>query len=628
MDPASRPPSIDDRGAPSRRGAVVACLVIAAAAIAVYANTLGNGLVYDDRFQVVENRWITDLRYVPDILTTGVWQFEGASSNYYRPVMHLVYMATYGAVGLRPWGYHAVNILLHVVVSLLVFLIARRLAEGAGATPRDAIPAALAGSLLFAVHPIHTEVVAWVAGVPELTYVLFCLVALLLHARAGPGRGWSRAGAAVAFFLALLSKETAITFPAIAIAYDLVTPGAPPRWGERARRYAPYAAAIVAYLALRAAALPEFAPLRRHAELGWAGYAVNVFPLFADYLVKLVLPLDLNAFHVFRPIGSILSARGIASLLATGGVAAASLLAWRRRSRALVASALIVVPLVPVLYIPALGENTFAERYLYLPSVGLAVLVALVLPRLRARSEAAHRVALGALAVVAIAWSVATVDRNAVWRDDASLWTDTVAKSPDSAFVRNEMGTVLADRGELDAAVEQYRLALRYDPGYALALSNLGSAYLRLGRPDLAAEQAEKAIAARPGLAQAHAVLASAYAAGGRLDRAIEEYRAALESRPDSVEIRVSLGNALEAAGRDDDALETYRLAVESRPDSADAHLHLGIALGERGRLDEAVRHLETAARLAPDDAVVRHNLANAYRLKGLPPAAGEVSNR
>ena len=184
-------------------------LIIAIVVLSAYANTLLNGFVYDDRQQVLQNPWITNIRYLPNILFSSVWAFEGdhGGSNYYRPVMHLIYMAEYHLFGLKAWGWHLVNIIIHTLNSTMVFLIAStffRLSTENNQeqeTSREALSivdqytirnspiSAFIAALLFAMHPINTEPVAWIAGIPELSFTFFYLLSFYLYRRSHDGNG-------------------------------------------------------------------------------------------------------------------------------------------------------------------------------------------------------------------------------------------------------------------------------------------------------------------------------------------------------------------------------------------------------------------------------------------------------
>ncbi len=618
-----RPPP--DPSTPERRRVALGAAAVGVVAAALHANTLANGFVYDDRFQVVGNRWLGDLASIPRAFAANVWAFEGGASNYYRPLMHVSYVLTHAVAGLRPWAFHLVNVLLHVAVSVLAFLVARRALSAAGSDARASLAGGLATGLLFAGHPIHTEVVAWVACVPDLLVALLAFAMILLHARGTPR---ARVAAVACFFAGLLAKETMAVVPLLLAAWDLAFERPRPRVAAWVRRYAPYPVALAAYLAMRFAVISELTPIRRHESLGAFGYAINVLPLFAQHLRALLLPVPLSAFHVLHPIDSLLTPRGAAGAAATAAFIVAAVAAFRRAPAVFFALATILAPLLPVLYIPALGENTFAERYLYLPSFGFVLLAGIAIAWISAHRPAALSVAVAAVLAIAAAYGAGSVVRNATWRDDFTLWSDTVSKSPDSAYARNELGLGFEERDDLPRAVAEYEEAIRLSPEMARAWNNLGVALQRAGRRDLAEQKLRRAIEINPAFANAYLNLGNLAAESGRLDEAVADYAEAVRLEPRSVVNRISLGNALDARGEHDRALAEYRAALEAGPRDADAHLHVGTALAQAGRLEEALGHLETAARLAPDDEAVLHNLAQAYRLSGRAERADELLRR
>jgi len=177
----------------SKRIPALPILIILLVSFGIYFNALFNGFVYDDKLQVLDNRWIKDLNHIPDMFSKSVWSFQGETiiSNYYRPLMHLFFMLNYYIFGLRPWGFHLLNILFHTGVSILVFVNASRLLRAPSNSSQlgeqgfvgSLLSPPFVGALVFATHPIHTEAVAWVSGVPELSYTFFFLLSLYLYMR-------------------------------------------------------------------------------------------------------------------------------------------------------------------------------------------------------------------------------------------------------------------------------------------------------------------------------------------------------------------------------------------------------------------------------------------------------------
>jgi tetratricopeptide (TPR) repeat protein len=518
-------------------------LIIFLVSFAVYFNALWGGFVYDDTDQVLENHWIRNVKYLPDIFSKSVWSFkeETVISNYYRPLMHLIFMLNYYVFGLRPWGFHLVNILFHAGVSVLVFVIAARLLRASpGASPPDekgflgALPLSpFIGAVLFATHPIHTEAVAWIAGIPDLSYTFFSLLSLYLYMRDEEGTKGMYRLSVLSFSLATLCKEPALTLPILLMAYDSIFGTKAKGYMPFIKRYLPYFLVAGAYLGLRYHALGGFSPQRPHIVLSAYEYIINVFPLFVQYVETLLLPFNLNAFHVLHPISSLFETGGMVSLTVTAAFVAVTVMAFKKKSKVCFGLFVIALPLLPSLYIPAVGENVFAERYLYLPSFGFVLLIALALSWAKAvKPGLVPGMVIIALAV-AILYSVGTVSRNAVWRDNVTLFTDTVRKSPDAALPHLSLGNAYLNQNRLDEAVNEFIAALKLNPDDAVAHYNLGNTYLKQNHFDKAGNEFNTALTLKPDFAEAHLNLGLIYMAQGRFEEAVNEFTIVVKLDPD-----------------------------------------------------------------------------------------------
>jgi tetratricopeptide (TPR) repeat protein len=559
-------------------------VIVMAIALCVYANTLPNGFVVDDNHQVVDNQWVVSPGHLPEIFSSGVWEFEARVSSYYRPFMYVLYRGTYMLFGLQPLAFHLVNVLLHAGVTVILFLLARRLWDGdTSACPWFLAPPFVA-ALLYAVHPIHTESVAWVAGVTDVSFAFFCLLALYLYARAGAGWGLAYALSFACFCLAMLAKEPAATLPFILLVYELLFHRGAQSWRRIALRLAPFGLALLAYGGVRAWALGGLAPTMQPVTLGPFAYALNVLILFPRYMLMLVFPVNLNFWHVFRPPESVFSTDvGTAALITSLILAVVFLM--RSNRWALFASTLTVLPLLPAFYFSGLTqgiENAFAERYLYLPSAGFVLLVAAAADWCRRRIPADTSVVAVALGALVATSSIATVQRNVVWRDAYSLWSDTARKSPDSPIARLNHGYALLSRQHLDEGRAEIREALRLRPTLLENMLAKGILYGQKGLTKKAILQFHFALAAKPDFAPAHYNLAVLYESKGWLDAAIREYEA----------------------------------TIAIQPDFADAHNNLGIAYAQKGLKEKAVEHIEAALRLRPASSEFAANLKKA---QGLP---------
>ena len=591
---------------------------------AVYFNSLSNGFVYDDMIQVLKNRWITDVKYIPQIFSKNVWSFLGEFklTNYYRPVMHLIYMLDYHIFGFNPWGFHLVNILFHAGVSVLVFVILLRLLGESTSLPSISytIPPLIA-AILFATHPIHTEAVTWVAGLPDVSFTFFYLLSFYLYVKSTSSNipfNITYLLSVASFFLAALCKEPALTLPFILIGYDYAMRKEKVYSTAFLKKYIPYFVIAGVYLIMRFHALGDFAPRRVHAELTNFEYIINIFPLFTQYLEKLVLPINLNAFYVFHPISSLSEANGILSFIIAVAFVVFIYIALRRNKMVFLGLLFIIVPLLPVLYIPGLGENTFTERYLYLPSFGFVILGASLLGWLRVhnRSKAFISITLISLVLIGL-YSTLTINRNKIWKDEYELFSDTVRKSPDGWIPHLSLGVVFYDKGQIDEALEQFQIALKLNPNFAKTHNNLGNAYSKKGRIDEAIEQYQIALKLNPDYDSSYNNLGIAFFKKGEIDKAIEQYMIALKLNPNYAQAYNNLGNAFLQRKQIDEAIEQYQIALKLNPDYDSAYNDMGVAFFKKGLIDKAIEQYQIALKLNPNYAQAYNNLGNAFLQKG-----------
>lgn len=549
------------------------------ACVLSYFNALSNGFVYDDTVQILQNPRIRDYREIPKALTTNFWDFGGGKSNYYRPMQTLLYMACYYAFGLDPLAYHLFNLALHGAVSILVFLLGLRLVGD--------WRFALLGGLLFAVHPIHTESVTWVAGITDVSSTLFVLLSFLLYARAQaePGFGLvARVGSLGAFALALLSKEVALVLPLLLVLYQHF---GPPRHREQSLRarvlqYVPHWVVLALYAALRIRLLGHFVVQHQELPLHWTQWAGAEAVLLARYLWKSLVPVDLKAFHVFYPPAALWDWQVLVSAAACFGFAFLVFFFWSR-GHFLPAFALawMGISLAPVLNITAIGRNVFAERYLYLPTVGLSLFAGWSALRLWKRGAELRTPAAVAFGIVLVLFTLQTAARNRDWRDNFSLYSKTVQQSPDAVLMRMFLGNEYFLRGDRRSARAQYEAAvaleraqnLQWNPVLAHEVSFV---YNNLGFLNF--EQ-------------------------GRVEEAERFFRLALEREPKNLDAINNLAAVLSRSKRYEEALRLFHQAlamVESDHHTETLHYNLALIYRDLGRLEEALREFQETLRIAP----------------------------
>jgi tetratricopeptide (TPR) repeat protein len=585
-------------------------------ALAVYGNSLFCGFVYDDNLQVVQNPWIKNTRHITDIFSHSILQFRGIKTSYYRPMMNTVYMITYHIVGLKPWGFHLVNMLFHAGSSVLVFGLSSRLLRSQRPPfPRRYLLPPLLSAMIFAAHPVHTEAVTWIAGLPDVSFSFFCLLSFYCYIRARDVLSVDYLCAAMCFALAVFCKETALIFPVILAAYDYSYVKGERRLSLTLLRYIPNLLIGGAYLFVRIKVLGGFLPIRSQWDLTGYQAVITTFPLFAAYLQKMVMPLNLNFWPRFAPYSSLFEGRAIVPVLLSGAFLSLIFVTAKRYRVIFMCLVFILVPLLPALYVKGIIGKPFAERYLYLPSVGFSLLFAYLTAWAagkKARWESGTALLVTAVAVF---YAAGTVVRNTVWENDITLFSDTVEKCPGCLMPRKDLANAFMDSGDLDEAMKQYRLA-SHSRGTAEEHLLFGDNLRERGWIDKAAEQYNIAVKMAPGVALAHNNLGTALFEEGRIREAMEEFESAVRLNPRYAKAHYNLGVAYGKAGKLEKAIEEFQICLQVDPAYSDAHFMLGKALRWKGAIDQAIEELEIALKLNPDNAELRKELEITYSLR------------
>ena len=609
-------------------------------ALIVYLPTLFHGFVYDDMEQVLGNPWIVDFTHLGDIFFSASWSFmkETVGSNYYRPVMHLVFLIEYHLFGFNPGAFHLLNIILHSLNSLLVFLVVRALFRSMGfavikseTEPEEGLEVraqrphslsatywAFAAALIFALHPINSEVVNWVSALPELLYTLFLLAAFYIYITLDlnaslRGRALWTALSLIFFFVALLSKETAMVFLLIIWCYDFSTKGA--SFIRRYLTYIPYIITAVVYMVLRTYALGGFAQ-KEMAGTGLYGSMVNISPAILRYMGKLLWPANLSVIYVLEPFYSLFEPMVLLSI-AVMVLFCFVVLALRRRAVVFFPILWIIIPLLPVLYIPVVSTGGFADRYLYLPSAGFAMIVAVIFHSVSLRTKEGRKAAVIVLFAIFVLYGVFTVKRSMVWTDSMSLWSDTVNTAPESAIVNLGLAAAFRAQGDNEKAIEYYKRVVKLEPFNYKPYYNLALIYNDTNDKLNAAAYYEKTIRLNPLNDKAIFNLAVLYDQAGDVKKAIYFYKETIRVNPLNERARGNLAQAYKKSGNPSAALGFYKEAVAVNPLSSTAHYNLAWSFQEVGDNQSAIDSFKEAVRLEPKNAKALYGLAWVYHYVG-----------
>jgi tetratricopeptide (TPR) repeat protein len=535
-----------------------ALVLVLVAALATYAPALGNGFVWDDTL-ILDKQ----LHLVPDFAAAFFPpDLPQGSDFYYRPLVLVTYVVD-RAVGGGPLAFHLTPVLLHAAVSVLLLLLLRRLVDPT---------AALVGALVFAVHPVHVEVVAWMAGRAESIAALGVVGALLAWGCwLETPRPWLLALGGVALLAGLLGKETALAGIPLAATLPWV-------WPRRANTSSPIAlwialaATAAAYLAMRAAAVGTVAGVAR--ETAVADMLRTALGALAFYAGQLVWPWVTAPVLTSVPADGAAVACGVAAVVAFG--AAVGLALVRGARLAVWALTWMAIALGPplVLVVRAISETPIADRYLYVASAGAALLIALGFARIPPRWRQA---ALALAGVAVIAGAAITARRSVVWRDNLTFWENAVAAAPDEGFALMKLGLVLNERGDRAGAEARYRdaLAARLSPWQrAVVENNLGQVLLGARRYAEAEPLFRNAVAAGPrfpgpyrGLAECLMTRTPQTDAAGLADiRRLLETAARLD--PGNARTALLLAQTHLAEGNREEAVHWFTRAAEAAPGS------------------------------------------------------------
>jgi len=541
--------------------------VLILVALLPYLNSLLNGFVQDDNRQVVSNPYLRSFSHLREIFATNVWSYVGAQgmTNYYRPLMTFGYLLCYQFLGPLAYGFHLANVVLNAGVVCLVFLVTERIF-------RDRTVGFVA-AVIFALHPIHSESVEWIAAVTDLQLTLFYLLTFWFFLRvAKPGgkrSGTAELGMVLSFTLALLAKEPAATLPFLATFYEhfLRDDRAQTSLGQKLSRYSTLWLLDVAYLLFRTRIFGGLAPVLQLSQISRREAFYSSFALVAGYVWKLLWPVNLCAYYTFHKCIALSDPRVVVGFLVLGLSLVAFAYSWRRARLVSFGVLWFFLNIAPVLNARWLGANVFTERYLYLPSVGFCWIAAwggrLLWMKLAGRPTARKFSAVG-LATLAILCLVRIVTRNHIWHDDLTFYRSTLAAQPDAVALRINLGAVYWNSGSPDQAEVEWREALRRAPNHWLILNNLGLACARKKRYDEAIEDFQRSIRLRPNYADSHMNLGRTYAETGAVEKAEAQLRAAVALAPLYVQARNELAKFYFDTGRFVEAEQQFRSSISS----------------------------------------------------------------
>lgn len=615
----------------SKRTRWLICLGLAVATLAIYWRVLGYDFVaYDDTDYVTENPMVR-----AGLNFKGVfWALTHSYACNWHPLTWISLMLDCQIFGLHAGGFHFVNVAFHAANAALLFLLLDRIS---GARWRSAVAAAL-----FALHPLHVESVAWISERKDVLSTFFALLSLLAYARfAEESKVQSRtskiwfACALGLFALGLLAKPMLVTLPFVILLLDFWPMERLQNIGWRTF-FTPAFGRLVrekwAWFALSAvsSAITYYAQKTGGAVLNTAYFpftwrAENAIGSYFLYILKTCWPVHLAIFYPLdreRPTGLFLAAAGFLLI-----VSLASLALMKRRPYLPVGWFWFVGTLVPVLGFVQVGSQSMADRYTYLPSIGIFIAVVWWAGELIGGSKSKVIIGNFAVTIVLVALSIVTFVQTGYWKDSITLFGHAVEVTRDNDTALNNLGAALFHAHRYDEALACDEAAVRLLPGSALYQNDLGAALAAVNRQSEALAHYSEAVRLDPSSAHFQNNLATALARAGQEDAAIDHYQVAIRDDPKFAEPYSNLGALYVSRHRLDDALREYTEALRLDPENAVIHLNAGLLFAKAGHADEAQNQLAEAVRLDPVSGKARYEFGHELLLRGkIQPARDQLA--
>jgi tetratricopeptide (TPR) repeat protein len=649
-------------------------ILISVLGLLIYSNTFDVPFHFDDRMYIEENPLIKDFRYLnsPNAEIPGL-EDSVELTRKTRHIGYLSFFLNYKLHGLDVTGYHAMNLLIHILNSILVYFFVILTLK----TPflrKSSLKVhskhiALVTGLLFVVHPVQTQAVTYICQRFASLATFFYLMSITAYIRSRISESSSQRRAMYALCListviAMKTKENTFTLPLMIMLYEFMF------LKESSKKRVFYLLPLLLTMLIIPLTVIDFdrpfgealgGATQTHTEVSRHDYFVTQFRVIVTYLRLLFLPVNQNLDYDYQIFHSFFNPQVFTSFLFLLLLfCSAVYFYYQSRKRnpelRLITFGIFWFFLALSVESSIILLHVIYEHRVYLPSAGAFVVTATsvfyVANKLKDRRPELEKAVMPLFALIIIVLSCTAYARNTVWQSKTNLWEDVVRKSPgkvrghfnlgkhyqdkglieraaesyktvlrlkpDHAEAYNNLGNIYSSKGMTSEAIEHYQTALNLKPDYIDVYNNIGNSYRIKGLTDKAIKYYQIALRLRPDYAEAYYNLGVAYYDIGFFDKAKEHYQIALQLRPDYAEAYFNLGDIYASKGQTDEAIEHYQLALRLRPDYAEAHINLGFVYGTKGLIDKAIEHFQIAVRLKSNFAEAHYNLGLAYFNKGL----------
>ena len=620
-----------------------------------YFNTLNNEFVFDDLILIQSNETLPSLKNIYNIITVTTQEHS------YRPVRALSYAIDYHFSGFNPFSYHISNIVYHIINCFMVYLITLSLLSNRAT--------AFFAAILFAVHPVHTDSVTYIAGRRDILFTLFYLIGFYTFIKyRKTQRHYFFLFSITAYLLSMGSKEMGVTLPAIFLIYDLInnlphdtkklrsqdiTKVLKKIWMQSKYFYSIFFMGALAFIYYK---IFINSPSQQKEYYGDSVLVtfLTVGKIIVHYIKLLLFPVNLIAdysYDAFPLASSFFEWSTLFSFILLFLILCIILKMLSKNRWIAFGGIWFFITLLPVCHIIPHHE-LLAEHYLYLPSYGFCLIAALLFTSQLENNRHSAFIYFSLFCIIVL-FSLRIIDRNRDWKDGMTLWNKTVKSvprcaraqnnlgaehiksgdgdykeamphleaalqiKPDYAEAYNNLGLVYKGQGSYDQATKSFSEAIKYKKRYFEAINNIATMYERKGNYDTAIKIFKNVLKRKPDYAEAHSNLGIVYQKRGQLEQAKEHFRKALQIEPHHVEAHNNLGVWYKNKGLYDEAIEEFKQVLVLKPGFAEVHCNLGAVYNNKGWYDLALEELKEALRLKPHIAEAMNNMGNAYKGKG-----------
>ena len=594
----------------SRHTDILICLLLVILTLSVYIQIKNHDFINLD-----DTEYVTDNSHVREgiKLKTVTWAFGSTHASNWHPLTWLSHMMDCQLFGVDPGRHHLINLLLHIINTLLLFIVLKKMT---GSLWQSGFVASL-----FAIHPLHVESVAWISERKDVLSTLFWMLTMWSYTFYVKAPDIKRYILVFLFLaLGLMSKPMLVTLPFVLILLDYWPLGRIRIHSRKSISHIFIEKIPLFVLVAISSAITFLVQKQGGAVSSLDAIPVNIrisnaLVSYGAYIVKMIWP---SKMAVLYPLSDIIPWWKI--LLSCTLLISMSYLAIRhikKRPYISVGWFWYLGTLVPVIGIVQVGRQAMADRYTYIPLIGIFIIICWAASEVIARWKHIKTTVIAVATAIILALIPVTFLQVKHWRNSITLFEHALGVTRGNNSLHNNLGVVLEKQGKADEAIKHYLEALRINPEYEKAHNNLGNVLEKQGRRDEAIKHYLEAIRINPGFAKAHYNLGVALKDLGHIDEAMKHFSEAVRINPDYEEAHNNLGVVLKKQGRVDEAIKHYSEAIRINPDFMEAHYNLGVALQNQGRMKEAIKHYSEAVRINPGFIEAHNNLGIALIYTG-----------